>query len=101
VEYRRGKVSPTELRIDNHKFIPALNDLAEVIRENGAKAAVQLHHVGRQSNLQITEGVELVSASDSFCSVTGGQARALQISEIDKITEAYAGSKGEGFCHVP
>ena len=90
VEYPRGKVSPTELRIDNHKFIPGLNDLAESIQEWGVKVAVQLHHAGRQSNLQITEGMELVSASDCFCSVTGGQARALTIPEIERITDSYA-----------
>ena len=90
VEYPRGKVSPTELRIDNHKFIPGLNDLAESIKEYGAKVAVQLHHAGRQTNTNITEGVELVSASNAFCSVTGGKARALKIPEIQMITDSYA-----------
>jgi 2,4-dienoyl-CoA reductase-like NADH-dependent reductase (Old Yellow Enzyme family)/thioredoxin reductase len=84
IEYPRGKGSPTQLRIDNHKFVPALNDLAEAIQEHGAKVAVQLHHAGRLTNTNITEGVELVSASDV------GQARSLTIPEIERLIECYA-----------
>lgn len=51
-----------QLAIDDDKFIPGLTKLAQVIQENGAKAAIQLHHMGRVALSSVT-GVQPVAPS--------------------------------------
>ena len=49
-----GRASPRQLLIDDDKFIPDLGKLAQAIKWQGAKAAIQLHHVGRQAKSSVT-----------------------------------------------
>ena len=49
-----GRATPRQLLIDDDKFIPELSKLAEAIRLHGAKAAIQIHHVGRQARSSVT-----------------------------------------------
>ena len=42
-----GKTSAHSLRADNEDFIPGLARLAQVIRQNGALACLQLNHAGQ------------------------------------------------------
>jgi len=44
-----GKPTVTATVVDDDSFIPSLNELAEVMKENGAKCAVQIQHPGRQA----------------------------------------------------
>src|SRR5210317_1353239 len=44
-----GIVSPFELGAYDDKFIPGLKQLADVMHSAGGKAAMQLHHAGRES----------------------------------------------------
>ena len=47
VEGSMGKAFPDQLLVDNDEFIAGLNELAKVIHKHGAKAAMQIHHAGR------------------------------------------------------
>ncbi len=49
-----GRATPRQLLIDDDRFIPEFSKLAEAIRLHGAKAAIQLHHVGRQARSSVT-----------------------------------------------
>jgi len=90
VESPRGNIVPRQLRIDRDKFMVGLGELTEAVHSYGAKIAVQLIHAGRATNLSITDGEELVSASDVACHERGGEPRALSIPEIEEIVEKFA-----------
>lgn len=49
-----GRATPRQLLIDDDKFIPDLGKLAQAIKRQGARAAIQLHHVGRQAKSNVT-----------------------------------------------
>lgn len=44
-----GKTTLFQLAIDDDRFIPGLSELVQVIRKNGARAFIQLHHAGREA----------------------------------------------------
>src|SRR5659263_350049 len=52
VEWPRGKGGSTLLRLDQDEMIPRLSRLVDEVHATGAKIAVQLQHVGRQTSLR-------------------------------------------------
>lgn len=85
----RGKGSIRQLAVDHDNKIPGLKELATAIQANGAKAALQLFHGGRQSHSSII-GTQPVSASEVFCRLTRETPRALTVEEIQDVIEAFA-----------
>ncbi len=49
-----GKGATKQICIDDDRFVPQLSKLAESIKRHGAKAAIQLHHAGRQTSSKLT-----------------------------------------------
>ena len=90
IESPRGKLAPIQLYVDDDKFITGLHDLAEAIKSNGAKAAIQLTHAGRQTNVTNTGGIQPVAPSSVPCITRGGQPRELTVNEIGYLVEKYA-----------
>ncbi|MEK7848790.1 MAG: FAD-dependent oxidoreductase, partial [Chloroflexota bacterium] len=45
-----GRIRPTQLNIDDDRFIPGLRRLAQAIKRHGAKAAIQIGHGGNASS---------------------------------------------------
>ncbi len=45
------------------RFIPGLEKMAAVIHKNGAKAAAQLHHAGREAYIQLKKGEALAPSA--------------------------------------
>lgn len=80
--------------IDNDEYIRKLEELTRAVHLNGAKISLQLAHAGRQVTIDDTGGRQPVSASN--VSYREGEsyvkARALSISEIEKLVEDF----GEG-----
>jgi len=64
IEGTLGRLVPNQLRVDGDKYIPGLANLADSVHRHGAKIALQLHHAGRQTTLECTDGKTPVSASD-------------------------------------
>jgi 2,4-dienoyl-CoA reductase-like NADH-dependent reductase (Old Yellow Enzyme family)/thioredoxin reductase len=85
----RGKSSVRQLAVDNDDKISGLKELAVAIQANGAKAALQLFHGGRQSHSLII-GTQPVSASEVFCRFTRETPRALTVEEIKDVIVAFA-----------
>ena len=85
----RGKGSVRQLAVDHDDKISGLKELAAAIQANGAKAALQLFHGGRQSQSLII-GTQPVSASEVFCRLTRETPRALTVEEIQDVIEAFA-----------
>lgn len=94
VDYPQGKDIPCEMSLDEDRFISGHNDLVEAIHEAGAKAAVQLHHAGRQTTLAITGGLEPVAASPVPCvflhEIPFPVPRELTVEEIHQIMDKFA-----------
>jgi 2,4-dienoyl-CoA reductase-like NADH-dependent reductase (Old Yellow Enzyme family)/thioredoxin reductase len=93
IDHPSGKIAhATQLRVDHDKFIPGLSDLVNPIHRYGAKIALQLHHAGRQTTQEYTEGNQPLSASDVYDPVFNVQPRALEIDEIETLVKKF----GEG-----
>lgn len=83
-----GKAITHQIGIWADKFIPGLRYLAESIRKHGARAAIQLHHAGRQTTFQTT-GYQPVAPSEIPCPICRDMPRSLTIEEIKGIVEAF------------
>ena len=99
VESLLGRLVVNQLRVDSDKFLPGLADLADAIHFHGAKVALQIHHAGRETTLEATEGRTPVSASnvpyiDMYASPGSVivRPRALKVKEIAELVERF----GEG-----
>jgi 2,4-dienoyl-CoA reductase-like NADH-dependent reductase (Old Yellow Enzyme family)/thioredoxin reductase len=99
VESLLGRLVVNELRVDSDKFLPGLAELAEAVHLHGAKIALQIHHAGRQTTLEATEGRTPVSPSDvpyiDMYTSPGSiiaQPRSLRKEEITELVEKF----GEG-----
>lgn len=73
--------APCQVRASHDRFIPGLADLARSIKAHGARAAIQLHHPGRQASPKIT-GVQAVAPSPVPAPGQTEPPRELTIAEI-------------------
>lgn len=60
---QNGKVAENGFSIDNDALIPGLKKLSAVIKENGARAIVQIYHGGRKGNPHLVPGGHVLCAS--------------------------------------
>ncbi|MCF8011089.1 MAG: FAD-dependent oxidoreductase [Clostridiales bacterium] len=74
--------------IYDDSFIPGLQELAGAIKNNGARACIQLWHAGRQINSAQT-GMEIVAPSSIPCPMCHEEPRELAVPEIKELVEAY------------
>ncbi len=85
----RGKGFPSELGIWKDDFIPGLSRIPRALHESGAKAAVQLHHAGRET-FKIVAG-DLPEAPSAVPSAILNQPCAeMSIERIQEIIGAFA-----------
>lgn len=85
----QGVSFPDELRICHDRYIPGLARLSKAIQDKGAKAAIQLHHPGRQSLPKIS-GYQPVAPSAIPCPTVKAMPRELQNHEVRELIEKYA-----------
>lgn len=90
VKYPQGKNVVRQLRLDNDKYIAGYKELADACHMYGCKVIQQIHHAGRQVNMELSEGVEAISASDTTCGVMQTPARAATKDEIEDLIERYS-----------
>jgi len=94
-----GKGMARQIAIDDDKFIPGLGQLAKAIKQHGAKAAVQLHHAGRQTSSKITKHQPV--APSAISTDEGEMPRELTLEEIEalivRFAEAAERAKKAGF----
>ncbi|MBI2355527.1 MAG: FAD-dependent oxidoreductase [Deltaproteobacteria bacterium] len=78
--------------IGAHKdvYIPGLTRLAAAIRDNGARASVQLNHAGRYNHTMLTGGRQPVAPSPLPSRLTRETPHELTIPEIGEIVEHFA-----------
>ena len=63
IDYVHGKGGPTAPRVDDSKFIPGWQRLAESVHPFGAKIFAQLQHPGNQTTSYMNSGNYIVSPS--------------------------------------
>jgi len=83
-----AKTVPQQPAIDDDKFTPGLRQLARVIHEAGAKAAIQLHHAGVATCLGVNS--EQPVAPSSLPTTDGSPARELTVAGIRDIVTRFA-----------
>jgi 2,4-dienoyl-CoA reductase-like NADH-dependent reductase (Old Yellow Enzyme family)/thioredoxin reductase len=83
-----GMVIPSELGSYDDRFIPGLKKMADVIHEAGGKAAMQLHHGGRECFLLLKEG-KAVAPSPIRSLVYGMTPREMTRDEIREMISAF------------
>jgi len=94
-----GKGFLRQLLIDDDRFLPGLTTLAQAIKGEGAKAAIQLHHAGNAAHSSITK-VQPVAPS-SVIRRTFETAKELTTDEIKNIVRQFIKgalrARGAGF----
>ncbi len=83
-----GKGSNLQMSLTGDDKIPGLSKLAKAIQAEGAKAAIQLFHAGRQVSSMII-GAQPVSASDVPCMLVRETPRPMTLEEIEETIEAF------------
>ena len=78
--------------IGGHKdeFIPGLTRLATVIKENGARSAVQINHAGRYNPSFFLGGKEPVAPSPIASRMTRETPRELTTEDVKQTIDAFA-----------
>lgn len=83
-----GKGTPNMLCIDDDRYVPGLKELAQAVKAEGARIAIQLDHMGSMARSAVT-GVTPVSASAVPLFLGKETPHELTIEEIEQIIEKY------------
>lgn len=92
VDSPKGKGFPRGLRIDDDKFIQGLSELADKVKQHGAKIGIQLHHVGSLADFEITGvppvGPSILASPEPIPKEKAPQE--LTVQEIKALVQCYA-----------
>jgi len=88
VKYPEGKNVSCQLRLDDDKYIPGYQELAEAIQLYGAKVFQQIHHAGRQ--VHNTEGVQPKAPSAIPCGFLQVPVAELTSDEVWDLVERFS-----------
>ncbi len=83
-----GRAILRQVGIWADKFVPGLRHLAQRIKRPGARAAIQLHHAGRQTTTAVC-GSRPVAPSALPCPVCGEEPREMNVDEIRGTVAAF------------
>ena len=89
VEYKYGKASAVQTRIDDDRFIPGFHRLANALHKYGTKMFVQLHHGGRQSSSIYIDGRQIVAPSPITSAAVGEEPRELTTAEVKELVNKF------------
>ena len=89
VETKFGKKTG-RLRLDSDEYIRGLHEIVDAAHLNDSKIVIQLADAGRALTPHETADGVAVSASEFYTEAFGTKARALSISEIEYLVDAFA-----------
>ncbi len=81
---------PTNIGAHKDEHIPGLKKLADAIKENGARSAVQINHAGKNSHSMTIGGESAVSASAIPSRMTRETPRELTHDEVFEVIDSFA-----------
>lgn len=85
---KESKANQGQLGAYDDRLITGLGDLAEAIKEWGAKAVLQICHAGRSTSSRVM-GLQPMAPS-AMAGYTGEQAREMSLEEIEAVSESFA-----------
>ncbi len=85
----KGIGMPGEPRLYKDNYIPGLAKLANRIHQGGARALVQLHHAGRETNSSMIGGQQAVAPSSIPSTVYREQVHEMTTEEVYQMIEDY------------
>jgi len=88
IDREESKANQGQLGVYDDQLIAGLGDLAEAIRECGAKAILQICHAGRSTSSRFM-GRQPIAPS-AMGGYTGEMAREMTVKEIERVSEAFA-----------
>jgi 2,4-dienoyl-CoA reductase (NADPH2) len=80
----------TNIGAHKDEFIPGLKRLADAIKDNGARAAVQINHAGRYMHSLFLDGKQPVAPSAVASRMTRETPRELAVDEIKEVINKFA-----------
>lgn len=83
-----GIVSFHQMRIFDDAFVPGLASLAKVIKQEGARAGIQIHHAGRQTSAKVI-GRPPLAPSPLRCPTIRGEVEVLDLEGIQRIVRLF------------
>jgi len=89
----RGKGFPNEIGVWNDDFIGALSRIPAALHRHGTKAALQLHHAGRET-FEAVLGKKPEAPSAIPSAVLGQPCEAMSLERIAEIVRAFAQAAG-------
>ncbi len=96
VDFPVGKNTKRQLSIHDDAKVEGLKKLSAVIRSAGARAAIQIHHAGRETTLEVTGGVMPVAPSPISCGHLKTPVRELERAEIKDIVDKFIAAAVRG-----
>ena len=84
-----GVVSSNQARIDHDRFVEGLSKIAAVLKTEGAVAALQIHHSGRQTSATVIKQKPL-APSNLPCPTIRGEVQPLTIDGIQELVQKFA-----------
>ncbi|MGD9281489.1 MAG: FAD-dependent oxidoreductase [Desulfobacterales bacterium] len=89
VDYPTGKNTIRQLAIDHKNKIPGLKKLSKALHDHETVAAIQIHHAGRETTLEVTGGKTPVAPSAIPCGHLQTPVRELSRSEIETLIDKF------------
>lgn len=83
-----GIVSHHQMRIFEDSFVPGLARIARAIKEEGARAAIQIHHAGRQTSARVI-GRPPLAPSPLRCPTIRGDVEVLDEEGIRRVVTLF------------
>jgi 2,4-dienoyl-CoA reductase-like NADH-dependent reductase (Old Yellow Enzyme family)/thioredoxin reductase len=89
VDYPIGKNTIRQLAIDHEDKLPGLKKLSGILHDHDTVAAIQIHHAGRETTLEVTGGKTPVAPSAIPCGHLQTPVRELRLSEIEMLIDKF------------
>jgi 2,4-dienoyl-CoA reductase-like NADH-dependent reductase (Old Yellow Enzyme family)/thioredoxin reductase len=87
-----GRELPTQMGIHVDTLVPGLAELTRAVHAGGGRIMAHLNHAGRAANPRLVPEDQRVSASDVPCPANQVTPRTLDVTEIQKVVEAFGGA---------
>jgi 2,4-dienoyl-CoA reductase-like NADH-dependent reductase (Old Yellow Enzyme family)/thioredoxin reductase len=90
IDDKEGKGVPSQLSIHNIGYVTGLNEMVELVKDQGVVVVAQIAHPGHQTTLEITRGLQPLAPSPIPCMIYGIIPKELDQYGINEIQDNFA-----------